>query len=74
MKHESNTDAAAEAPASAAAPGFTVRAVISRDAAVEAAAPATASVLISCFIFILNFESLIFDLNFDLDLSLYFCT
>ena len=53
MKHAINTDAAAAgAAAFADAPGFaTVFTVVSRDAA----APAEASVLISCFIFISNF-------------------
>ena len=45
--------------------------VVKPGAAAEAAAPtAAASVLISCFIFISNFQILIFDLNFDL----YFIT
>ena len=41
----------------------TVVTVVSRDAA--AAAPAAASVLISCFIFISNFQILMLDLNLD---------
>ena len=69
IKHEINTDAAAGAAASAAASReTTVKTVVKPGAAAEAAAPAApASVSISCFMFISNFQFLIFDLNFVFD-------
>ena len=63
MKHEINTDDAAGAAPSTAAPGFTsIFTVILQDAA---AIPAAASVLFSCFIFISKCQFLMFDLNDD---------
>ena len=63
VKHEVNTDAtavgaaaAADAASAAALRETTVKTVVKPGAAAEAAHPAeTASVLISCFIFISNF-------------------
>ena len=73
MKHEINTDVAAASAAASAATTVapTVKTVVKTKAAAEAAAEAAAaSVYISSFIFISNFQFLTFDPNF----YLYFIT